>query len=256
MATNSAQTTRIAANSATLLWSTAFRIVIATPFLTQSSLTSSAGVPNGSDGSATARGWGRKLATMSTVRWVRISIWSATVLIRLRDAWFGPVIPATRTRITLIGARASWAVPEYLLLSSVGSAASVVISWTGWVTRPPRFRLGSRSEPPSARWLAASAGAAAVGWYGPSGTWDSGSKAWTFAWLKVPVRVRVGTTLRLRVIACWRSVRALAVGVIHRGDLEVVVRGPHRGRVADGGGNLVAVAGAPVAHRADAPVRG
>ena len=155
---------------------------------------------------------------MSTVRWVRISIWSATVLIRLRDAWFGPVTPATRTRITLIGARASWAVPEYLLLSSVGSAASVVISWTGWVTRPPRFRLGSRSEPPSAFWLAASAGAAVVGWYGPSGTRDSGSKAWIFAWLKVPVRIRVGTTLRPRAIACWRSVRywrsALSIGGI------------------------------------------
>ncbi len=43
LATNSAQTTRISPNSSTLLRSTAFRIEIATPFFTQSSLSSSAG---------------------------------------------------------------------------------------------------------------------------------------------------------------------------------------------------------------------
>ena len=50
-------------------------------------------------------------ATMSTVRWVRTSICSATSLIRLSEAGSGPVTPATRTRMTLIGARPSWAPP-------------------------------------------------------------------------------------------------------------------------------------------------
>jgi hypothetical protein len=61
------------------------------------------------------------------------------------------------------------------VFSSAGSAASVVIRFTGWLTRPPRFWLGSRSPPCSARRLAAVAGAATTGWYPPSGTRDSGS---------------------------------------------------------------------------------
>ena len=111
LATNSAQTTRISTNSATLLRSTAFRMLIATPFVTQPSLSSSAGVPYRSAGTATVVGAGDDPATMSTVRWVRSSICSATVLIRLSEAGLGPVTPATRTRITLIGARASCAPP-------------------------------------------------------------------------------------------------------------------------------------------------
>ena len=216
LATNSAQTTRISTNSATLLRSTASRIVIATPFLTQSSVSSSVGVPNLPDGSATVAGAGEDPATMSTVRWVRTSICSATALIRLREAGFGPVTPATRTRITLIGARASCALPAYLLFSSVGRAASVVMSWTGWLTRPPRLRLGSRSEPPSAFWLAALAGAAGRRLIRPSGTRDSGSKAAILLSLKVPASTgnTVSTTSATRV--CCRSVRywlsALSIG--------------------------------------------
>ena len=105
LATNSAQTTRISANSATLLRSTLFRMLIATPFLTQPSLSSNAGVPYLSAGTATMVGAGEDPATMSTVRWVRSSICSATVLTRFREAGLGSVTPATRTRITLIGAR-------------------------------------------------------------------------------------------------------------------------------------------------------
>ena len=111
LATNSAQTTRISTNSATLLRSTAFRMLTATPLETQPSLSSSAGVPYLSAGTATVVGAGEDPATMSTVRWVRSSICSATVLIRFREAGLGPVTPATRTRITLIGARASCALP-------------------------------------------------------------------------------------------------------------------------------------------------
>ena len=104
LATNSAQTTRISTNSVTLLRSTAFRMLIATPFLTQPSLSSSAGVPYLSAGTAIVVGAGEDPATMSTVRWVRSSICSATALIRFREAWSGPTTPPTRTRITLIGA--------------------------------------------------------------------------------------------------------------------------------------------------------
>ena len=71
---------------------------------------------------------------MSTVRWVRSSIFSATSLIRLSETGSGPVTPATRTRITLIGARRSCASLVYLRDSTVGSAASVVIICTGWLT--------------------------------------------------------------------------------------------------------------------------
>ena len=86
-------------------------MLIATPLETQSSLSSSAGVPYRSAGTATVVGAGDDPATMSTVRWVRSSICSATVLIRLSEGGSGPVTPATRTRITLIGARASCAPP-------------------------------------------------------------------------------------------------------------------------------------------------
>ena len=64
-------------------------------------------------------------------------------LIRSSEAGFGPVTPATRTRITLIGSLACRSRRRStLLFSSVGRAASVVMSCTGWLTYPPRFRLG------------------------------------------------------------------------------------------------------------------
>ena len=68
LATNSAQTTRISTNSATLLRSTASRMVTATPFLIQFSVSSSAGWPDALAGSATVVGAGDDPATMSTVR--------------------------------------------------------------------------------------------------------------------------------------------------------------------------------------------
>jgi hypothetical protein len=81
-------------------------------------------------------------------------------LIRAREIAFGPVTPATRTRITLIGSAAGMPVPNWLAFSSAGSADSDVSSWAGWLTSPPMFRFGSRSPPPSAFALAASAGVA------------------------------------------------------------------------------------------------
>jgi hypothetical protein len=111
LATNSAQTTRIKTNSVTLLRSTASRMVIATPSLIQSSDSSSAGVPYLPAGSAMVVGCGEDPATMSTVRPVRSSICPATALIRFSEAGFAPVTPATRTRITLIGAFASCVPP-------------------------------------------------------------------------------------------------------------------------------------------------
>lgn len=50
-----------------------------------------------------AVGDGDEPATMSTSRWVRTAICWATSLIRSSDTGSGPVTPATRTLITLIG---------------------------------------------------------------------------------------------------------------------------------------------------------
>ena len=73
------------------------------------------------------------------------------------------------------------------------------------------LRSGSRSPPPSAVRLAWLAGWAAVGWYGPSGTWDSGSKAAILPGLKVPASTGSGSSVTLVVLsgtrACCRSVR-------------------------------------------------
>ena len=111
LATNSTQTIRISANSTRLFLSIAVRIAIATPFLTQFSDTVSAGWPNFPAGRSMVVGDGEDPATMSTSRCVRSSICWATSLIRSSDTGFGPVTPATRTRITLIGSAACTSVP-------------------------------------------------------------------------------------------------------------------------------------------------
>ena len=100
---------------------------------------------------------------MSTSRPVRCAICCPTALIRARDSAPGPVTPATLTRITLIGS-AACTLEKNELFSSAGSADKVVIRFTGWLTRPPRFWLGRRSPPCSARRLAAVAGVATTGW--------------------------------------------------------------------------------------------
>ena len=82
------------------------------------------------------------------------------------------------------------------------------------------LRPGSRSPPPSAFRLAWLAGSAAAGWYGPSGTWDSGSKTAILPGLKVPSSTGNGSCDTLVVLsgtsACRRSVRywilALSIG--------------------------------------------
>ena len=102
-ATNSTQTIRISVNSTRLFLSTAVRIATATPFFTQPSLSVSDGWPNFPAGRSIVVGDGEDPATMSTSRSVRTAICWATSLIRSRDTAFGPVTPATRTRITLIG---------------------------------------------------------------------------------------------------------------------------------------------------------
>ena len=82
------------------------------------------------------------------------------------------------------------------------------------------LRSGSRSPPPSAFRLAWLAGSATVGWYGPSGTWDSGSKTAILPWLKVPAStgngssrtlvLTSGTSTRCRSVRYWLS--ALSIG--------------------------------------------
>ena len=67
--------------------------------------------------------------------------------------------------------------------------------------------LGSRSPPPRASRLAALAGRATVGWYGPSGTRDSGSNAAILLWSNVPSSTGVGEMVFWTVMACCRSVR-------------------------------------------------
>ncbi len=123
-------------NSTTLFLSTAVKMVSATPFFTQFSDSVRAGCPYfPAVSSAMVVGVGEEPATMSTARCVRTSICWATSLIRSSDTLFGPVTPATRTRTTLIGSftgggrcRNSPCSAEY------GSAASVVIRFTGWLT--------------------------------------------------------------------------------------------------------------------------
>jgi hypothetical protein len=99
-------TTRIRVNSTTLFLSTAFKIATATPFFTQPSDRVSGGCPNLPAGSLMVTGDGEEPTTMSTSRPVRCSICCATTLTRARDRASGPVTPATRTRITLIGSAA------------------------------------------------------------------------------------------------------------------------------------------------------
>src|SRR5215469_3989625 len=198
VATNSAHTTRISVNSTTLFLSTADRIATATPFLTQPSVSSSGGCPNAPAGRLTVVGAGDDPVTMSTARWVRTAISWATSLIRARDSGLGPVTPATRTRITLIGSAVCRSPVNTALFSMNGRSDSVVMSCTGWLTCPP-----------SALWLAALAGAATVGWYGPSGTSDSGSNALTLPGSNSPTAAGSGTagTGLWLVFSCSRMAR-------------------------------------------------
>src|SRR5215471_19390765 len=209
LATNNAQTTRISVNSTTLFLSTADRIATATPFFTQPSVSSIGGCPNAPAGRLTVTGAGDDPVTMSTTRCVRTAISWATSLIRARDSALGPLTPATRTRITLIGSAVCRSPVNTALFSMNGRSDSVVMSCTGWLTYPPRLRLGSRSCPPSALWLAALAGAATVGWYGPSGTSDSGSNALTLAGSNSPTAAGSGTagTGLWFVFSCSRMAR-------------------------------------------------
>ena len=257
--TNSTHTTRISVNSATLLLSTAFRIATATPFFTQFSDRVSGGWPNLPAGRSMVAGTGRSRPRCPRPGRCAGRSAAATALIRFRGtARFGPVTPATRTRITLIGARRQLrraGVPAVLQrrqrrqrgdqVHRLADQATQVLAGQqvrrraapgGWPRRPaPRSSAGRRPAAPATADRRPAIFACAEG---------PGQQA---GW---------ATTLRLRVDRVLAQRPVLAVGVVHRGDLEVVVRGPHRGRVADGGGNQVAVAGAPVAHRADAPVRG
>ena len=91
--------------------SIAVRIATATPFFTQSSDSVSGGWPNFPAGRSMVVGDGDDPATMSTSRCVRTAICCATSRIRSSDTGFGPVTPATRTRITLIGSPSGNFVP-------------------------------------------------------------------------------------------------------------------------------------------------
>jgi hypothetical protein len=90
-------------NNSTLFLSIDVKMATATPFFTQFSVRVSAGCPNFPAGRPIVVGVGDDPATMSTSRCVRTAICWATSLIRSSDTGFGPVTPATRTLITLMG---------------------------------------------------------------------------------------------------------------------------------------------------------
>lgn len=94
---------------------------------------------------------------MSTARPVRSWIAWATFLIRSRLKGSAPVTPATRTRITLIGAAGS---APWKTAGSVNAfrPCSVVSINGGWAIYPPMFIVGSNGFPSSAFSLAWSAG--------------------------------------------------------------------------------------------------
>jgi hypothetical protein len=103
LARKNPQITRMRANSTTLLRSTASRNLTATPFSTHPSSSSSSGRPNLPAGSSMSMGRGDDPAVMSTASPVRLEMAAATFLMRSRERGSGPVTPATRTRMTLMG---------------------------------------------------------------------------------------------------------------------------------------------------------
>jgi hypothetical protein len=96
--TNSAQTTRISANSSRLLRSTALSTRAATPLRTHVSLSASRGRPSRPAGRSIAVGAPEAPAVMSTSSPVAAAIRCAAWRMRSRLTASMPVTPSTRTR--------------------------------------------------------------------------------------------------------------------------------------------------------------
>jgi hypothetical protein len=104
LARNNPETTSTSTNRARDLRSRAETMAKATPFLVHPSFTVRAGRPNFPAGRSTSRGWGEDPAVMSTASPVSSTMACATRRTRSLLTGSGPVTPATRTRITLMGA--------------------------------------------------------------------------------------------------------------------------------------------------------